>query len=60
MVGDDAESDVAGALAAGVGRAILVRTGKYVPGAELGVEPRPTAVAEDLAAAAALILGPEQ
>lgn len=57
MVGDDAESDVAGALAAGVGRAILVRTGKYVPGAELGVEPRPTAVAEDLAAAVALILG---
>jgi HAD superfamily hydrolase (TIGR01458 family) len=57
IVGDDAENDVAGALAAGVGRAILVRTGKYVPGAEHQVHPPPTAVVEDLAAAVALILG---
>jgi ribonucleotide monophosphatase NagD (HAD superfamily) len=57
MVGDDAESDVAGALAAGIGEGILVRTGKYLPGAEFEVEPRPTAVASDLAAAVALILG---
>ena len=33
MVGDDAESDVAGAQAAGLG-GILVRTGKYRPGSE--------------------------
>ncbi|MEZ5874681.1 MAG: TIGR01458 family HAD-type hydrolase, partial [Hyphomicrobiales bacterium] len=34
MVGDDAEADVAGALRAGLGRAILVRTGKYRDGDE--------------------------
>ena len=56
MVGDDAESDVAGALAAGVGEAILVRTGKYLRGAEHGVHPPPTAVADDLAAAVDIIL----
>jgi HAD superfamily hydrolase (TIGR01458 family) len=33
MVGDDAEADVAGAQAAGL-RGILVKTGKYRPGAE--------------------------
>jgi HAD superfamily hydrolase (TIGR01458 family) len=33
MVGDDAEADVAGAQAAGL-KGILVRTGKYRPGAE--------------------------
>jgi len=42
MVGDDAEFDVAGALRAGVGAAILLRTGKYRPGDETRFEPRPT------------------
>lgn len=57
MVGDDAESDVAGALKAGLTQAILVRTGKYRDGDEGRFEPPPTAVAEDLPAAADWILG---
>ena len=56
MVGDDAEADVAGALKAGIGRALLVRTGKYRPRDEAKVEPRPSATVEDLAAAARWIL----
>ncbi len=51
MVGDDAEADVAGALAAGLGSALLVRTGKYRPGDEKRVEPKPTATVADLSAA---------
>lgn len=51
MIGDDAENDVSGALKAGVGRALLVRTGKYRPNAEKTVDPQPTAVVDDLAAA---------
>jgi len=51
MIGDDAEADVAGALAAGLA-GILVRSGKYRAGDEERVEPRPTELAEDLAAAA--------
>ncbi|MDX8490943.1 TIGR01458 family HAD-type hydrolase [Mesorhizobium sp. VK22B] len=51
MIGDDAESDVAGALSAGVGAALLVRTGKYRPNDETRVDPAPTAVIDDLAAA---------
>ncbi|WP_336619352.1 TIGR01458 family HAD-type hydrolase [Mesorhizobium sp. WSM4935] len=51
MVGDDAESDVAGALRAGLGAALLVRTGKYRPGDETRFDPAPTAVVDDLAAA---------
>lgn len=51
MVGDDAEMDVAGALASGVGYAVLVRTGKYLEGVEKTVDPRPSVVVEDLAAA---------
>lgn len=51
MVGDDAESDVAGALSAGVGAALLVRTGKYRPNDETRFDPAPTAVIDDLAAA---------
>lgn len=51
MVGDDAESDVAGALSAGLKAALLVRTGKYRAGDETRFEPPPTAVVEDLAAA---------
>ena len=41
MVGDDAEADVAGALAAGIGSALLVRTGKYHAGDENKVQPDP-------------------
>ena len=48
MIGDDAEADVAGALAAGAGQAFLVRSGKYRVGDEDKVEPRPTAVVDGL------------
>ncbi len=51
MVGDDAEADVSGAIAAGIGAGLLVRTGKYAEGAENDVDPPPTAVVDDLAAA---------
>ncbi len=34
MVGEDAESDVAGALRAGLGTGVLVQTGKYRAGDE--------------------------
>ena len=57
MVGDDAESDVAGALSAGVGRALLVQTGKYRPGDEDRVTPAPTAVVADISAAVDRLLG---
>jgi len=50
MIGDDAEADVGGALAAGL-RGILVRTGKYRPGHEGRISPPPTLVADDLAQA---------
>jgi len=50
MIGDDVESDVAGAMAVGLA-GILVRTGKYAPGAEHRINPPPTAVADDLAGA---------
>ncbi|KUJ76816.1 hydrolase [Ruegeria marisrubri] len=56
MIGDDAESDVAGALAAGVGRGILVQTGKYRAGDESRFDPRPSAVVRDVAEAVDLIL----
>jgi HAD superfamily hydrolase (TIGR01458 family) len=56
MVGDDAEADVAGALAAGIGNALLVRTGKYRPGDENKVHPAPSDAVEDLAAAARWIM----
>ncbi len=55
MVGDDAEADVSGALAAGLASAILVRSGKYQAGDEDRVDPRPTAVVDDFAAAVAWI-----
>ncbi|MEO5326007.1 TIGR01458 family HAD-type hydrolase [Mesorhizobium sp. CC13] len=51
MVGDDMESDVAGALRAGLGAGLLVRTGKYRPGDEGRFAPHPTAVVDDLEAA---------
>lgn len=55
MIGDDAESDVAGALAAGLAMGILVKTGKYRPGDENNVQPAPSAVVDDIAAAVDLI-----
>ena len=57
MVGDDAEADVAGAISAGLGAGVLVRTGKYSPGAEAAVDPQPTAVVDDLSGAVDWILG---
>ncbi len=56
MVGDDAEMDVAGALTAGLGHGLLVRTGKYQPGHENAYQPQPTAVVDDIAAAADWII----
>lgn len=50
MIGDDVESDVGGAMSAGL-TGILVRTGKYDAGAETRITPPPTHVADDLAAA---------
>ncbi|HKX80279.1 MAG TPA: TIGR01458 family HAD-type hydrolase [Novosphingobium sp.] len=50
MVGDDVESDVGGAMAAGL-TGVLVRTGKYEAGAEATIDPPPDHVAADLAAA---------
>src|SRR4029079_406383 len=56
MVGDAAAADVAGALAAGVGSALLVRTGKYRPGDENKVKTVPSDTVEDLAAAVRWIM----
>lgn len=56
MIGDDAESDVAGALKAGLGAAFLVRTGKYRSGDEARFAPRPTAVVADVAEAVEVVL----
>ncbi|MGD9668593.1 MAG: TIGR01458 family HAD-type hydrolase [Hyphomicrobiaceae bacterium] len=56
MVGDDAESDVAGAINAGIGMGILVRTGKYRPGDEERFIHRPTATVADLSASVDFIL----
>jgi HAD superfamily hydrolase (TIGR01458 family) len=48
MIGDDAESDVAGALRAGIGQGMLVRTGKYREGDEERFEPGPSAIVSDV------------
>jgi HAD superfamily hydrolase (TIGR01458 family) len=56
MVGDDAETDVAGALSAGLGHALLVRTGKYRAGDEARLAPQPTATVGDIVAAVEWIL----
>lgn len=56
MVGDDAEADIAGALAAGIGAAVLVRSGKYLMGDEARYRPPPSAVVDSLADAADWIL----
>ena len=55
MIGDDVESDVGGAMALGMA-GILVRTGKYEPGAENIIDPPPTAVVDDLSAAVDYVL----
>lgn len=56
MVGDDAESDVAGARSAGIGKGILVKTGKYRDRDEMRFEPHPTALANDISEAVDMIL----
>lgn len=56
LVGDDAETDVSGALRAGLGQALLVRTGKYREGEEARFEPPPTETVRDISAAVAWIL----
>jgi len=55
MVGDDVEADVGGAMAAGL-TGVLVRTGKYQPGVEARIDPPPSAVCDDLAAAVEWLL----
>ncbi len=55
MVGDDAEADVGGAMAAGL-RGALVKTGKYRAGQEKSLAPPPNLVADDLAEIVALLL----
>ena len=55
MIGDDAEADVGGAMAAGL-EGVLVKTGKYRDGDERHLDPPPSAVTEDLAAAADWLL----
>jgi HAD superfamily hydrolase (TIGR01458 family) len=54
MVGDDVESDIGGALAAGL-RAILVRTGKYRPDVVAASPVEPTAVVASIAEVPALL-----
>ncbi|MDL2397977.1 TIGR01458 family HAD-type hydrolase [Rhizobium mayense] len=56
MVGDDAETDVAGALRAGLSGALLVRTGKYRRGDEKRFKPQPTATVNDISAAVEWII----
>jgi HAD superfamily hydrolase (TIGR01458 family) len=56
MIGDDAEADVGGAMAAGL-QGILVQTGKYRPGQETKLAKPPTDVVADLSAAVELLFG---
>ena len=56
MIGDDAEADVGGAMAAGL-QGILVQTGKYRPGQEANLAERPTHVVQNLKAAVELLFG---
>ncbi len=57
MIGDDAEADVSGAIAAGL-KGVLVRTGKYRPGQEKGLAVAPTFVSDDLEAAVDRLFDP--
>lgn len=54
MIGDDAEFDVSAAIKAGL-HGVLVRTGKYKPGVEDGLAPKPDAVVSNLQEAIDLI-----
>jgi HAD superfamily hydrolase (TIGR01458 family) len=54
MVGDDVEADIGGALSAGLD-AILVRTGKYRPGAAEAAGVEPTATVGSIAEVPALV-----
>ncbi len=56
MVGDDVESDVAGALRAGLGQAVLVKTGKYRQDDEMRTAPEPSYLAADLEDAVSWLL----
>lgn len=56
MIGDDAESDISGALEAGVSIGILTRTGKFRSGDDTRFQPRPTFLAVDIAEAADIVL----
>ena len=56
MVGDDVEADIGGAKAIGL-RGILVRTGKFRPGALRDAEPQPDAVVDSIANLPALLNG---
>jgi len=51
IIGDDAQSDAAGALAAGLRSGLVVQTGKYRPGDELRADPSPSATVPDFPAA---------
>ncbi|MCP5088660.1 MAG: TIGR01458 family HAD-type hydrolase [Rhodobacteraceae bacterium] len=56
MIGDDAEADIAGALKADVGTALLLRTGKYNAGDETRFYPTPTATLDDISDAVEWVL----
>jgi HAD superfamily hydrolase (TIGR01458 family) len=56
MIGDDAEADVGGAMAAGL-EGILVQTGKYRPGQETHLLQQPTHMVANLKAAVELLFG---
>jgi HAD superfamily hydrolase (TIGR01458 family) len=56
MIGDDAEADVGGAMAAGL-QGVLVRTGKYRPGQEKHLAAPPTLIAADLKRAVDRLFG---
>jgi HAD superfamily hydrolase (TIGR01458 family) len=55
MIGDDAEADVGGAMAAGL-QTVLVRTGKYQAGDEGDLAEPPQLIARDLTEAIAWVL----
>jgi len=55
MIGDDAEADVGGAMAAGL-MGVLVQTGKYRPDQQAHLAERPTLVAKNLKAAVDLLM----
>ncbi|MGI9394900.1 MAG: HAD-IA family hydrolase, partial [Boseongicola sp.] len=47
MIGDDAESDISGAISAGIQKSVLVKTGKYRSGDEERYPNAPSFVARD-------------